>query len=612
MKYKKLYKILLVIFVAAVLLYIIMGLKKGKNVDYRVETRADGEGMVFNSFNDDNKKVLELKCRTAQKGEGDRMYMTGIEGLIYKKGRMNKDIRVYADQGYTENNLYNFFIEQNARLVSTDFTIRSQSFFMKDRAEMNTTTKVEYFTKSINGIANGGMALYLNINTLNFFDTSGTYRQGKIGFDFQTQKLWFIDKDKMMVLENDAIIRDDKSILRSDWVTMKFTDDLKEIKETSSQKNSYLYYQDKAKQEIKEIKSDNIRCLYDDQGRLTTLSVYNRGEILLKDRDNKTNIASELVDMDFDGPTGNATKAKISKRGVVENTGSTRFRVVANVIDLDYDHEGKLRTCIGTGKVVFVVEKYDGNADKVTYNINKHTMRIEGENSRILSKTNNFYSSLFFVETEKKILSTDKNVKSIIYMENENALFSKDAIFINAQKVTVLEKEKKITYEQNVSLTQSDVKLEAMKLEINGNNDIIATGKVSLNFKSENKMVSLKGERLLYDSKAKTIDLQNQAAIKSGDNVLQAVHIIISFNKDNEIQSINGQQKVNFLKEDLSGSSQRVEWDYKKDTMVFRGSPRIARSGGGKTTGEILKIELNTGRITILSNDSERSETVIQ
>ncbi len=612
MKYKKLYKILLVVFVAAMLLYIALGVKRKKGVDYQLENRADGEGMTFQSFNDVSTKAVVLKSRTSRKGEKDRVYMTQIEALIYKKGRMSKDIRVFADQGYTENDGFNFFIEKNARLVSEDFTIRSDNFFMKDRAEMSSAPRVEYYTKAINGIATGGMGLYLNVNTLKFYNTHGTYKRGDLGFDYETQVLWFIDKDKIMVLEKDAVVRNDKSLLRSDWVTMKFSQDMKQVIETSSQKNSYFYFEDKSKQEIKEIKSDNIQCLNDAEGRLTMMSVLSRGEILLKNPNNQTSIASDVVHMKFDGPTGRAQHVNIPKRGLVENTGKTRFRVLADVIDMDYDNGGELRSCVGTGNVVFVVETYDGTTGKITYDIKKHAMRLLGENSQLVNKTNSFYSVEFNVDTAKKILSSDKGVKSVIRLEKDNVLFSKEVIFINAQKVEILEKENKFSYDRNVNLTQGEVKLTAAKLEISEINDITATGKVSLFFKSEGKEVALKGETLKFDSKTKTIDIRDQAVIKSGENVLQATHIIISFNKTNEVQSILGRQKVNFQKEDLSGNSDRVEWDFKKDIMVFKGSPRISRTRGGQTTGEVLKIDLNSSRITILSNESNRSETVIQ
>jgi lipopolysaccharide export system protein LptA len=612
MKHKRLFKVLLAVFLAAMLIYIVTGIKSTKGIDYQLETRADGELMTFSSFTEDNRKALELRCLEARQGEGDRTYMTKIDALIFKKGRMNKDIRVVGEKGYVENNSHDFFIEKNARLVSKDFTITSNSFKLKNRAELFSDPKVAYNSESLKGNASKGMALYLNVNTLKFFNTRGTYKRDKRNFDYSTDTLWFIEKDKIIVLQKDAVIRDETSILRSDWVTLKFNDDLNQVVETVSQKNSYFYMEDKEKNESREIKSENIRCLYDEEGRLTQLSVIKQSEILLRDRNNRTKISSDVVDMYFHAASGKVKRVVILHRGTVQNKGKRRFRVLADSIDVDYNKKGEIRYCQGDGNVEFKVDEYNGTTNKLGYNVEKNIIKLEGANSQLISGNNSFQSAKFTVNTDKNTLTSKSPVKSIIRLDTGNVLFSDAAIFINSKQVKILENENKFIYDRSVNLNQEDVLLEAKTLTIEEKGNIEAAGRVSLSFKSEDKEVALKGDSVVFNSQEKTIEIEERAAIKNGENILQAKYITIRFNDKNEVEQITGREKINFSKEDLSGYSERVEWDFKKEILILRGSPRISKKGSGKTTGDVLKIDLKTNKITILSAESDRTETIIQ
>jgi lipopolysaccharide transport protein LptA len=613
MNKKTIIKIFLWLAVIGLLIYVFAGMTgSGGQDDYLAEERADGEGMTHLSFTEDNKVALELKCRRSNKGENDRIYMEQIEGLIHKKGRMSKDIKIYGDKGYAENNNYDFFAEGNAKLSSADFTVTSHTFHLKDKAELRSAPLVNYRTKSMKGTARAGMEFFLNVNTLKFFDTNGTYKRDNKSFGYRAKTLWFIDEEKVMVLEKEALIRDTNSIVRSDWITIHFDDELKDVKETTSQKNSYLFFEDKEKGASREIRSENIRSLYDEEGRLSSVSVIKDAKVILRDPANRTTVSSDTIDMFYDPPTGKAKKVVIPNRGMINNKGKTRFRVMADSIEIDYDKNGEMKLCKGSHNTRFVVEDYRGVTGHIEYDIPLNKMLLQGENTQLISKQNTFYSSQFNVDTENKILMTNNGVKSVIRLEKDSVLFSRDSIFINAQKLKIFEKENKFIYDKTVNLNQGDVSMEAKTLEIGGDNSIKATGRVSLSFKSKDKDITIKGELLVFDSKTRTIDIQDRAAIKSGENVLRANTILIRFDDRNEVSLITGEDKINFLKDDLSGYSDRVEWDFKQDVMVLKGTPRISRENGGHTTGKVLKINLETNKITILSGDSERTETIIR
>jgi lipopolysaccharide transport protein LptA len=600
-----------VVFLIAVLVYVFSGIKGKSQPDIVTEMSADGKDVKFYTYNEKGKKTLELICSEAFKESNDKTLMKNIQGLIYKEGRMDRDIKIFGDEGFVENNYYNFYVEGNARLVSKDFIIYSKHFKLKDRAELFSAPKVNYQTDVLKGRATKGMEYYINSNTLKFKKTKGTYKRDNRSFDYQTNVWWFFEKSKVMALEKNVVIKEDKSLLRSDWVTLEFNDDLTNLVKASTQNNSYLYMKDPEKKEIKEIKSSNIVNLYDNEGQLTHLKVMRNAQILLKSETNRTLIVSDNVEMNFDGPTGKTKDVHIPMRGVIENTGKTRFKVIADTIDIQYNQEGEISRCQGTGNVEFIIEEYRGLTNKIEYDIEKKTITLKGENSQIKNKNNTFTSDQFMVQVEEKILSSNRGVKSLIHIEKENALLSTDPIYINSARFTIFEKEKKFKYDQQVNLNQGNTRLNARTLEISEDGSISAKGSVDFSFKNGDKQVAVKGDQLTFNPEEKRIDIVDNAAIKSDINVLRAGRFLLQFNDKNEIGDINGEEDIYFTKDDLSGTSRRVKWLFDREILVLQGSPQVVQSGT-RTAGKELSINLKNNKITIVSEESERSETIIK
>jgi lipopolysaccharide transport protein LptA len=370
--------------------------------------------------------------------------------------------------------------------------------------------------------------------------------------------------------------------------------------------------EDTEKNEIKEVKSANIVNLYDNEGHLTFLKVMKNAQILLKSESHRTLIASQSIEMNFDGPTGKTKNVHIPMRGVIENTGKTGFKVIADTIDIQYNQEGEISRCQGTGNVEFIIEEYKGLTNKINYNIEKEIIALEGENSQIKNKNNSFTSDRFMVNVEKKILSTNQGVKSLIHVEKENALFSTDPIYINSARFTIFEKEKKFKYEGQVNLNQRDTRLNGKSLEISEDGRVFAQGSVDFSFKKRDKPVAVKGNQLTFKPEEKRIDIVDNAIIKSDINVLRAGRFVLQFDHQNEIADIRGEEDIYFTKEELSGTSRRVKWLFNREILVLQGSPQVVNENGTRTTGKELSINLQNNKITILSEESERSETIIQ
>ncbi len=634
MKYKKTLQIIIILSLIGILIYVFVGLKKKQETDYTAELIVDGERMVHSTYDKQHRKAMELKCSEAERESDDKTVMKNIEGVIYKKGRLDKDVQVHGKSGYVANNAHNFYVEGDARVFSEDFDLKSLNFLLEDQSEMSTEKKVHYEAKDLKGVAARGMRFYLNLNVLKLFKTRGHYKRDNRDFDFKTDVLWVIDKDNMVVLEKNNVIREANSILRSGWVSLTFTKDFKRILEAASQVNSYFYMEDKEKKETREIKSENITSYYNDSGKMTKVTVIKNGEILLKSETDHTMIMSDLIEIYLNEDTGKIMRVSIPSPGRIENTGKNDLRVTADQMNADYNEAGELAYCEGRGNTHFTIDEYQGIAETLLYDIEKNDIALTGQNAQIINKGNTFNSTQFSVDTEEKILSSIRGVKSVILLNKKNVLFSNAPIFINAKEFKIFEKQNKFRYDTWVQLLQEDISMRAESLEISDENKIEAYGKVFLSFKNKsndnNEKAEVKGnekdnkdkedkndiairaEIMVFNAKEKNIDIIGSPVIRSNENVLKANHFVIQFDDKNQVANIFGEEEVSFNQEDLSGTSERVKWLFNENTMVLQGSPSVTKRDGGTTVGKELKIDLETNNITILSSGTERSETIIK
>ena len=617
MRFKKGLKLFIVFSLIGVFIYIFIGLKKKPTgEDSTSILTVDGLKMVHVTYNKQHQKMMELKCTEAVKESDDKTAMKDIEGLIFKKGRMNKDIQVFGNHGYVANNSNNFFVEDNARIASEDFDVKSKNFLLVDQAEMYTDKKVQYQTKDLNGVARDGMRYYLKVNVLKFFKTRGHYKRDNKEFDFKADTLWVIDEEKRVVLEKNAVIQEAGSILRSSWIYLLFTDEYKHIKEAASQLDSYFYIENKEKKETKEIKAVNITSFYDESGKLSKVVAIKNGEIILKNEFNRTMISSDQIELNFNPETGNLSSVSIPVPGQVENTGKTQFRIIADKITANYDDKGEISFCEGMGNCDFIVDDYSGIAGTLTYDIKKNSLIIgaEGEkDARVITKGNTFNSRSFNVDTKDKILSSNQGVKSVIVLNKANVLFSMEPIFINARMFTIFEKEKKFKYEKPVNLVQGDISLNAQNLEITDENKIeTSSGWTSLTFKTYDREVSVGGNSFIFNAEEKNIAISGSSVIKNDINVLKADNFVLNFDDKNEMTHILGEGNVSFNKEDINGLSGRVKWLFNEDLLILQDLPQVTKRDGGTTIGKELQIDLKTNKITILSSTTNRTETIIK
>jgi lipopolysaccharide export system protein LptA len=615
---KKIFKVISIVILAFTLIFIIAGISSKGKIATSPVFEADGKGMVSIRFNKENKKVLEIKCSESERETDDKILMKDIRATVFKKGKIEKDIKISGKNGIVENNFHNFTISNQAQITSEDLLARCKSFAIMNQEIVSTEERVNYQVKSLKGIAEKGMRLNIKKNLLFLYSTKGTYEKEGKSFDYKANFLKFDDVERSLRMRENSKISNEETILKGDRILLQFTVGYEDVALIESWGNCYFYLKEKSEgpgKEFKEAKAAHIKNTYN-EGNLKKSRFERNVTIKLKTKLNTTNVSSDEIIILHNEKTGKIKSIELAKPSNIKNTGKKKFRCRANKMDIEYNKDGEISSCKSRGKSIFTIDKYQGTSFLMTYDIDKNSVSMKGKGSKVVYKKNSFESTKFDVDTEEKKLVSSAGVLSIILLDakKSNVLFSNDLIYINSNKIEISDKEGTFIYEDDVELRQKDTILTAGKLSIDGDNNLVASGKeVSLSFKDKEDEVRIKGKEIIFDAKNKKIEIK-KGIIESMGNLLRADVLRMEFSNVNDINEIYGEEKVDFIKEEdnISGSSKKVKWLYTKQEIIFINSAQIQREGRGTTKGNELRFFLKDNRILITSDESKRTETIIE
>lgn len=611
MKYKILIQIAVFTVFLALMVLILAGYKPRSEAESLDSFEPDGIEMRYVAFNQNNQKSLEITCAESKKQTEDKTLMRNIKAIIFKKGKMDRDIHVSGDEGFISNSTNHIFIDKNARITSEDIQITSQNFTVKSKNQVTTDHQVHYQAKGLEGIARKGLEFFIKTNVVKLFNTRGTFQKNDRSVEYETDEIWIIDRKKMIIFDKNTEIKDEESVLKSDQLSLQFDEDFNIIRKLKSFDKSYFYHADRQENHTLEIDSHMLEANYTPIGQLRRTVALGDVTISLVDPQNRTVITSDRVISKYNPGTGQISDMKIFPPAVVKNQGKSKFEITADRIDLRFK-KGELARGSAKRKCQFKIEDYAGRSDRVVYNLDKSEIHLLGEESTIKKEKNTFISKNFTINTQNDTLTSSLGIKSIINPENSNALFSTDSIFVNAKKIDIFDRENRVLYRDDVRLQQNQTILNTDQLEVRGENHLRSKGNTHLVFKNQEGIITIMGESVEFNPKERTITIQDKAVVRSENRMLKGKLIRILFDEDNQVDRIWGEKEIQFTQEKITGSAEKVNWDFKKELMHFSDSAQIKTADGGSTRGKELMLDLKTSKITVLSEDSKRSETVIE
>jgi lipopolysaccharide export system protein LptA len=587
---------------------------RGGSVAKAVEPAVEGVDLTYYDFDKENRKKLEVKCRESQRQSDDRLLMKGVTATIFDADKLDKDIRITADAGSAANNFNDFFLEGRARIASSDFSLASRSFLLKDLNLLSGKESVEFRLDAVSGRAVRGLEYYVSQKVLKLFGCRGTWvREGR-PYDFRCRTFWVIRKDSMLVLEKDALLSGDGSVVRTAWLSLQFDPDFARLQTAAAiGKSSYRgAARVNGHEQTREIAGDLIQMFHDPQGRLQRLEVRGQGVVSLVAGPDSGRIRSDSIDIVLDPASQRLESARTLARGELSSRGSNHITVAADSLLAVYDDRGAAATVTAEGKCTFSADQFSGAAPRLEHDAAKSRVTISGKGTEVRSGGHTFQSSRFLLETRLRELGTDKGVKATIVPAKKSVLLGARPVFVTADGMDSGGQGTATRFKGKVSLFQDEVELHAGDLLFDDvGNRIACGGGADLKFASDGEAVALRGQTIAFDPEGGKIVIEGEARLQQGPNVLAARRIELEFGADDKLQNIVAADRVSFSKGEIVGKAQLLNWQYARKTVLFRNAAEITRKGAGTTRGQELHFNLDSNEITV-SGAGDRSETTLR
>jgi lipopolysaccharide export system protein LptA len=603
-----------VLLILAAALLFILRFGKGGAAAKIVNTAVDGVNLTYFDFDENNQKKMEVRCLESRKYGSDRMLMKKITATIFKADKMEKDIRITAESGIVSSNLYNFEIHDQARIVSSDFLLTSQSFTLKNRELLSSRDKVDFKLKDIDGTASSGLDYFLNLTVLKLFSCKGTLIRDGQPYDFETRTFWVIKKDNLLVLQGDSELNGGGAIVRGDWISLQFDRDFAHLQTTFVSGNCFFQLTESGVNggaQSKEISADLIYLTYDAAGRLEHIRVTGAGKITLQDKKNKGRVESDNTEIYLRAESQTLEKVHVRKRGTLSSIGQDNITVSGESLLAVYSPEGLLQQILADENCEFSTEDLRGTAGFITYDAGRSLIDISGQDAAMFSKKNVFNSSHFLFHTRKKKLSSDKGVKATIVPGKRNVLLSSKPLFITANAMEMTDRGNSIRFREKVKLFQDEIELHAGEMFFDGRRDLMSSSAgAELKFMNENELFVLRGQVIAFDTPGRKVVMTGNASLIQAENRLTGRQVELSFDRANRLENILARDNVAFNNKDLSGISGSLLWNFLNKNVLFKNSAQISRKGAGTTKGRELLLNLSSNEIKV-SSQEDRAETTI-
>ncbi len=587
------------------------GVTAVKKID---DTEIEGVNLTYYDFDRNNRKKLEIQCRESQKQGDDRLRMKGVKVTIFDTEKQKDDIQVTAEAGTFSNNFHDFFIQGKARIFSSDFSLFSPNFNLKDRDILTSKERVRFKLENAHGEAASGLRYYINHKVLKLFGCDGVWIREGLPFDFRCRVFWVFKKKNLVILDGDAELAGNHSTLRSGWISMQFTDDFVTLQTTNAVGKSFFHHKANAGLETeqeREITANIIKMQNDPEGRPQLLQAHGQGRVVLIDPASKGQLESDEIEIQLNAETQNLEMVRVLQPGSLSNRGKENVGISADSLQADFDKQGRLSRVHAQGKCRFSTDDFSGSSASLDHDALNSLIQIVGEEASITSKKNTFSSSSFSLNTKLKKLRSDKGIKATLIPGKKSVLLQAKPVFVTSAALETSDKGNVALFKGKVRLFQEEVLLQAEELlfDILGGK-MTCRGGADLKFMIDGELVLLHGAAIDVDPQGEKMIIDGEAWLRQGENTLSAQMIELAFNRGEKLENITASGNAAFSRKDLAGKAQLLNWQYAKKTIWFKKSAEITRKGAGTTRGQELRFDMESNRITVTGSD-DRSQTTI-
>ncbi len=636
-KYKSTLRSVIIIIFIITILFVYFGINEKNNQQVKnkkilktsTKFKSEGGGMEYYGFNKNNEKTLKIICDKSEETKDNKIYMKNIVATFTPKSRVKNEVKISGREGLVENNLYNFIITGGAKIQSKDFLIESSALKLENKDVLSSNKSLKYNAKNLSGNAKS-MKIHLENSLISFFDTSGLYKTKDKIVKYKTARLHINDNKQAISfkkLKKKNIVWGNDFSITGERILTQFTEDYKTQIYTHVRHDCHFIMKKIISTnpeliEHRSIKAKYINLEYTDTGDIFSINSRLNTKVELKNDSYLIDISTNVFYMDFfeESQTIKSISLKSPENEFLykdlKDDRKEDFQLKGTEINLKYNEAGKISEweVVDKENTYFISDRYYCNGGNIKYKLIDKTVLIKNNAKVEIDKKNIFKSEEFLIKTEKRILSSTKPVIANIQLKQKSVLLSTKPIYITSNSMIMDEEKSFMNFNGNVFLIQNDVSIKTDKLIISEKNGIKCKSKLEkqsiITFNNNNKEIVINGRLIEFNKEKKTINIVGEAILKDEDNKIKGDNLLIHFNNDG-IYEIIGKGNILFKKIKMIIEAESVKWLYDKNIAFFNKLKQIKQKETGSIKGKRIKLNLKTNKMTVISENEERTEMVL-
>jgi len=586
----------------------------GNEPELYLDPEVQASELVFLGFDRENNQKVEIRCRQSRRGEHEKTLMTDVWARIISSGRRKKDILISGKNGEVTADFRGIMVAGDARVRSDKLELLSPVFNLHHGDYLITLHEVVFSVQEgLSGRAGRGMEFFMERDGFKFFQVAGTWNDGTEFCNFTTDIFWIFENPQKLMFYGENTFTSADAELSGGFMVASMADDFRRLSSIVVEGDASfkgLFVKPDGNTEQRRITAGALQSFYDDANRLKRILIRDQGEVELICGPDQVNAVSDHMEISF-GEKG-VESVKVFSTGLIDGKGENEFKLAGERITAEYGEDGFLTDVLIQGTAFFQNPEIKVGGDTIRRVFHSGLITVEGQPAELFEGENLFSAPRFSGDSARGEMLGSGPVKSVLVFKDQEGLFSGAEFFVSAGSVRVLESGALLNYSGSVSMVQDKTSIKAEEVRINRNDkSLFASGKVEMELSGSQSGLILSGETVVYNAVENTLKVDKNASIKSAGNDLKADEIVVLVDSDLTPLTIDARQVKEFKNNEVKGRSREMHWDCRRGKIHFLGQAVIEQSGGGRSEGADLELDLDSGTIRV-HGQSRRTRTQIK
>jgi lipopolysaccharide export system protein LptA len=598
---------------AALLLWRSPGARRSSPAKKTAEEVA-GIDLTYLTFDLNNEKKLEVRCRESQRVDDERLLLKGVTATIFKADKLEADIRVRADSGEANSDFHRLELRGDVVISSPEITLSGERFHLAELTLLSTRDEAVFALRDLSGAAGAGLTYDIKKRYVVMKKPRGVLRRDGGTFAFQADELRLSESKRLLLLSGDAAVEQDGAELHARRIALQFGPDFERLEWAGGTGGCHWRSTQTGpggRRQCRDVSGERIRLENDPLGRLQRIEINGAGAVALEDDAGSGRLSAERIEAEMDCETQGLRVLRSLTRGELSASGRENFTVAGGTMLALFADSGDLSEVQAESKCQFRSGDFKGSAQRIVHDAARARVDLFGRDAVVENGRNRFESPRFTVLQRSRRLASEDGVKATLQPGKKSAVLKARPVFVTAEGMETAEKGGESRFRGKVSLFQDDVELHAGELLFRGGGaGLSCRGGAELKFVRDGQPLALRGQAIDFDPGGSRVVIEGDGRLQQQERTLAGQRVELVFAADETLQDVFARGDASFRREEIQGRAQQLHWRYAQGAVVFRDSAEITRAGAGTTRGRELRYDLDSRQITVASGD-DRSETTL-